>query len=543
MSTFLQSVLTAGALAMAASAWGATYSTAPAEGPVNLEDNPGGVNSVEIYGSYTINREAEGFISLYQNGNVIRQVPASNKLDLYTFEGYSKVDEGMVHVTFFSVNGPAKDGGTYKMTVPAGFFNNASTGDPTEEMEFEWTITNPQLPITPAAGGHYTSLKEFKITLPKIISQGTKTEEVSSYALSTDSVPWLYELINPEVVYNSSVKLDGNVATITLDEEVKTPETYNLYIPFKMFEYTTVSGKKITSKGMNYSYYIDPDSKGAMSIVPAEGSYEEFPVMTGTTPQGGEFDYTFCLQFPEDAPMTIPLRGQVKLCPLAEDGTYDTNTYVASFSAFKASPTQLALTPIYGEGQAVSPVPGKYALVIPANLYMTAAGRNGAYYFVYEVLPNTNLKYTIEPADGSAVKSLSEITLTFEEGKTLEAYAQDYATLTNGIATYTMQGTIDEDQPNKIVYSLPIPMTVNGVWSFRTPIELTLDGASVGVMATYTVDGNDTGVSAVVYPEGDVKVFTLTGLCVAEGRLRSMQLPAGIYVAVDAEGNAVKVRF
>lgn len=542
MRTILHSVLTAGALAMAASAFGATYQCEPAQGKLNLESYPGGVNSVEILGSYSVNRAAEGFITLYQNDDIIRQVPASNLTDIYTFEGFTKTDVGQVHVTFFGINGPAKNNGTYKVTVPAGFFTVASTGELTEDMEFEWSIESDALNITPAAGSHLLSLKEFKIELPKVVTQGIKSEAVAEYSIHPDSIPTLSVLIDSEISYTSKVSITDNIATITLDETVSVPETYNLYIPEKLFTYTTVSGKKLTSKENNFNYYIDPDSKGNMSILPAEGTYDEFVPYTYTTPAGAESTYTFMLVFPEEEKLTYALKGQVKLAPLNEDGTYDLNSAVASFSAVKASDTELALRPLTGADQTVSPAPGKYALVIPANLYMTAAGRNGAYYFVYEVVPNTNFPYTIDPVDGSRLPQIAEVTLTFEEGSTVSAPAKSYATLTNGIATYTMTGTVDADKKNIIVYSLPSAVKTPGNWTFRTPIDLTVDGRSVSTVATYTVEA-DTFVEAVTVPEGNVEVFTLTGIKVAEGTLRTLTLPAGIYVAVDAEGNAVKVRF
>ncbi len=542
MSNFLQTALTVGALAIGATAFAANYSCAPSQGKINLEDCPGGVNSVEILGSFSINRTAEGFITLYQNDEIIRQVPASNLSDIYTFEGFDKTDVGNVHVTFFNVNGPAKDNGLYKVTVPAGFFTVASTGLPTEDMQFEWQIESDALKITPAAGGHYTSLKEFKIELPKVITQGIKSEAVESYAVHPDSVPVLSVLVDPDINYPASVSIDGNIATLTLNEAVTTPETYSLYVPAYLFTYTTVSGKKITSKENNFSYYVDPDSKGAMTILPAEGSYEEFAANTCVAATGKETSYTFMLVFPEDAPMTMPLKGQVKLCPLNEDGTYDTSASVASFQAVKVSGTELALSAITGADKPVSVAPGKYALVIPANLYMTAQGRNGAYYFVYEVLPNTNFPFTIEPADGSLVQNISEVTLTFAEGMEVATSAKAYATLSNGIATYTMSGTVDPEKSNVIVYSLPVEMAIAGNWTFRTPTNLTVDGFSFSTSATYTVE-NDTFVNTVVYPEGDVTLYNLTGVKVAEGQLKTVTLPAGIYVAVDAEGNAVKVRF
>lgn len=543
MRTILQSVLSTGALAMAASAFGATYQCEPAQGKINLESYPGGINSVEILGSYSVNRAAEGFITLYQDDNIIRQVPASNLTDIYTYVEFNKTDVGQVHVTFFGVNGPAKNNGSYKVTVPAGFFTVASTGELTEEMEFAWTIESDALNISPAPGSHLTSLKEFKIELPKVITQGIKKEEVASYSLSADSIPRLNVLINPEISYTSKVSIEDNIATITLDETVSVPETYNLYIPEKLFTYTTVSGKKLTNKENNFTYYIEPDSKGNMAILPAEGTYEEFVPFTYTTPAGTESTYTFMLVFPEEEKLTYALKGQVKLAPLNEDGTYDINSAVASFSAVKASDTELALRPISGADKPVSPAPGKYALVIPANLYMTTAGqRNGAYYFVYEVVPNTNFPFTIDPADGSHLPEIAEVTLTFEEGSTVHSAAKSYATLTNGLATYTMTGTIDVEKSNVIVYTLPRAVKTQGNWTFRTPTDLTVDGRSVSTIATYTVEA-DTFVEAVSVPEGNVEVFTLTGVKVAEGTLSKLTLPAGVYVAVDAEGNAVKVRF
>ncbi|MDE5774007.1 MAG: hypothetical protein K2H86_06085, partial [Muribaculaceae bacterium] len=54
---------------------------------LNMEYNPGGLSSVEVNGSgLTVNRECKEFAILEKNGEVVKQIPASNRIAVYTFD-------------------------------------------------------------------------------------------------------------------------------------------------------------------------------------------------------------------------------------------------------------------------------------------------------------------------------------------------------------------------------------------------------------------------------------------------------------------------
>lgn len=514
--TYLRNAMLASLSVLALGATAANYQCTPSEGTINMEAYPAGLNSVEVNGTYTINREAPGYITLMRDGVVLRQIPASNTENLYTYEGYNHTDQGIVHVTFFSTKDGAIAEGNYTVTVPEGFFTTVSDGQPTEAMEFNWRINATSLDISPAPGS-YTSLHTFKITLPTTCTVGSLIQDIVSYQVSSAA---LFESLRDEQSpYNNlpvDITLVNNEATLTLETEVTAPDTYALTLPEGLFTYTTANG---TAKSISslYTFTVMPDSKAGIVITPAPGKYEEFASAKGDI-DGTEFDYTFMITVPEEDPIKFALMGQVKLYPLAEDGTYD-NSYGApnagAFRAIKKSDTVLALVPAIGSAtQSVCPAPGRYALEVPANLYQLASGaKNGAYWFEYTVLPNSNMVFDITPSGEEELESLQTVTLTFEEGKEVACTSKLIATLTNGIAVYAMAGAIDEEMPNRVSFSIPLPLTEQGEWIFSTPGSgFTVGGQAFSMQRSFYINGTNVGIDSVTGTDAPEVYYNMQGV-------------------------------
>lgn len=514
------------------------YQVTPSQGVVNLDDCPAGLSSVEIAGNFSINRLAPGYITLSRDGKTIRQIPASNKQYMYTFSGFDRTDIGDVHVTFF-IEGTANTGGDYKVTVPEGFFTDMTTGQPTEAMEFNWTINQSSVTISPARNGSYTSLSEFRITLPEEVD----SEPIKSYRVyGTPSMESLYDDDSFVSDIAINVAIEGNVAVLTLAEPITTPGTYILNLSEGMIKGTGINGATWNSPADQVSYRVVLDSKVGITILPAPGEYEEFAPVTSEV-DGTEFNYTFLIELPEDTPITYALRAKAQLYPMNEDGSFDTSTSAVtagSFTAVKKSSTLLALIPTAGDTQVVNPAAGRYVLYIPEAMYQTSEGRNGSYWFEYTVLPNTSVPCTVTPSVETEVESLKDITLTFAPDMEVTCQNSSYGVLTNGVAIYTLYGTVPEEQPNTVVFSLSLPLEENGTWTFTTPST----GFSVGgraYSAQYSfVIGDQVKVESVEAFTGVCDIYTLDGLRVAAKAEDTDGLPKGLYIVVPADGSAAR---
>ncbi len=517
-------------------AW--AYGVVPLEGPINLEDTPAGLSSVEITGNFSINRLAPGYVTLSRDGEAIRQIPASNKQYMYTFSGFDRTETGDVHITFF-VDGKANTGGSYTMTVPEGFFTDLATGEPTGAMEFNWTINQTGVTISPARNGSYTSLSEFRITLPETVN----SEPVASYRVSgTPTIESLFEDEAPIADLTITTVVEGHEAVITLSEPITTPGTYILNLPSSLIRAIGSSGSTLwTSPSDEVAYRVVPDSKEGITILPEPGEYEEFASLTGEV-DGAEFNYTFLIEVPEDTPITYALRAKAQLYPMNEDGSFDVSSSAptaGSFTAIKKSSTLLALVPVSGATQVVSPAAGRYVLYIPEAMYQTSEGRNGSYWFEYTVLPNTSMPCTITPENGNLTE-LQDITLTFAPDMEVVCQKSAYATLTNGVAIYTLSGNVSEEQPNVVVFSLPLPLDEKGTWTFTTPST----GFSVGGRAYSTqhsfVIGELVKVDTISAFDGSCDIYTLDGVRVAVKVENTSSLPKGVYIAVPTDGSAAR---
>lgn len=512
------------------------YTTVPQAGMVNMEEYPGGVNSVEVEGNFSINRSAEGYASLYRDNELLRQIPASNRANLYTFQGLDKTETGAVHITFFQPSGAARNSGSYRVEIPEGFFTDLATGEPTEAQSYSWTISGSGGEILPAPGS-YLSLHEFRIPLPAEVGG----KEVTNYRVSgSATIESLRDELSEVNEMTTTTTVEGTEAVIRLEWEVTTPDTYILNVPRGLVTATSNGGTWQNPKG-EYSYVVMNDSKNGVIILPLPGEYEEFAPQHYADASGLEFDYTFLISVPEEDPIKYALMGQAKLYPMNEDGTYDTATNAGAFRAVKKSDTLLALVPTTGADKVISPAPGRYALEIPKGMYQTAAGQNGTYWFEYTVIANSSLPYTIEPAAGNAVTQLQRITLTFDEGMEVSCQSNSYATLTNGIAVYTLDPEVSAEQPNVVVFSLPIPMTDEGEWVFTTPdYNFSVSGRMFAMTAFYTVTKTLVGVGAAEAESPVVALYRLDGTRVATGANAGALAP-GLYIAIDASGRARKL--
>lgn len=548
INTSLRIAASAAALSMAFAFSAAAYTVSPPEGSIDQESYPAGVNSVEISGAtFTINREASGYIELFRDGTLIRQIPASNMVDLYTFEGFSKLDSGSVHVTFFpGFTGQAKNAGKYEMTVPAGFFK-LSDGEMTEAMSFSWFVAASGLDVTPA-GGNVTSLKEFTIELPTSVSTALRSEGITGYSLS--AAPNVYlEDYTVEVEENEAVptipvnvSLDGNIGTLSLDETITKPGKYVLIIPSGTFTYTTESGRKVSSEETSVSYIVSVDMHGNLDILPAPGTYENFPAQqffaegsdTGT-------DCTFMIKFPESTPLKFALRGSAKLYAMNEDGTYNTATNFGQFSPRKGDDYTLLLISTSGAAKTLTPPAGRYALEIPANYYSTSEGMNAKFYYEYTI--DAEMPYSLQPDPAKLLGELSAVTMVFEDDAVLTV-GKAYATLTNGIAVYTMSPEFDEATPNQVTYKLPVVLKEKGSWNFISPTSgLLVNDSPFSIEQVYELDPDSVGVEAIEALTGNVDVYSLNGLSVAKGIdfAKTRSLPAGLYIVKSADGTARKI--
>ena len=471
------------------------YSTLPPEGSINMEAYPGGINSVNVVGDYSVNRDADAFVSLYRGNDLLVRIPASSVNDIKCVSGYDVVDHGQLEVYFFGMTGPGANGGDYTVKFDAGLFNDYATGVPNEEVSFSYSVpykTQEFIQSISPAIGVAEELSEFTITLV----EGATATGASFSLIKTGST---------EVEYPVTASVNGNVITLKTAAPITEKGTYSLALEGLTVNYNglSVAYNGVTMGGINWSYTI-MDKTGVPAVTPVPGTYMGFEAFTADCFVGGQTlqkNVFFTLNFEED--LMYVLMGRPYWVRLNDDGTEDSSTKIllailqgqvndeATGTASVAKRFAYVGPSTNDVTQLISS-PGKYRLVIPSGCYsLQGVGLNPVNTFDYEIIANDNFKYVLAPVDGSKLKQLEYVTVTFDEGMIIDMTPTSYATITDGITRYTLNGKLTDGLTNEVTFYLSHPITESGTWQFISPSSgFNVNGVSPVVTATYIVDAD-----------------------------------------------------
>lgn len=479
----------------------ASFPSSPAEGVIDLGINEEGISSININVNGVINRDAEGYATLSKDGVVLKSIPASNERMYYTFSGFDKTEEGNVHITFFSnqATTPAKEPGRYTVTIPSGFFTVAGTNNPLLTYNFMINAESGVTPeFTPAANSVVSELKEFTVTFPGAESlsftDNSTTGAQGEYAAYLDIMfggSSDGETANMKNL-SKSVTISGNTATFTLPEALTGDGDafFCLKAGCLTAKYADGTSKKNNTARIKYTVEKQAIDLGGFSITPAVGEVPAFTATDYSAEAGdGVYGY-FKLNLPEGVTyaMLISVKGTLS----------DANgNKVASFTGVQNNAKNAAIFGVvtYPGGKKTF---GKETLELPAGSYTLEI--SGKYYangkqidlpktFGPFVLKSNDaaVKYTISPAEDEALNELKEITVTFEEDKTVTLKPNTYATIINGTIEYDIHPVA---AGNKLTITLPKALDIPGEYKVTLPAqEVMLNGNPIpAIIATYKID-------------------------------------------------------
>ncbi|MDE7081828.1 MAG: hypothetical protein K2O78_09275 [Muribaculaceae bacterium] len=528
-----------------------SLSFSPPEGNVDMATFPAGLSSFEIIPSepVSINREAEGFISLSLDGDIVKQIPASNIRDLYTFSGYTKTDAGDLHVTFFQrqQTSPFRYLGRYTVTVPAGFLIYAD-GSANDEISVDYLITTPAYSVTPASGEKLEAISSADISFNGIVSLSVNPA-MSDEALSSLSVAFTPEGAAKAITFPidiSAVSVEGTQVAVTFPQAFDAPGALELSVPAGLFLVRSDAGVDGSNDEIIASWTTGaiPVPEISYTVSPEPGSYGSFT--SEYFPAADKYAF-FRIEMPEGVTISgFPSLQHPLLAPVS-GGVTDLENPFFSFSAqavaadnslylYNGAYNTESAAFAYRSQSTLTPPPGEYRLYIPENTFTLSDGtRNLPFEFPFSVEENPDgAPYEISPDPlFSITPPLSEIRIEFNSAAAIQWVKGNYVTLTDGIAEYVLEPAVaypDNGTGAALLVDIPgAGITQQGVYTLSIPAAaLLVDSTPTAVNATLYI-GVDappvTGINSVNAPAGSHGAYTVSG-CPAD----PAHLSGGLYI-------------
>lgn len=531
-----------------------TFAVTPDVGEINLIQYPAGISSIEVPGSYTLNRACTGFFTLSRNGEVIKRIAPAHEDAVYITDGESRLKDlpGGIHCTFFKdqATSPAKANGDYVVTIPAGVLC-LSNGSYNEEMTYNYVIKTGKIESVstlPAEGANIEAkdFGRFELIFPEG-STPNYTGGMEFTARSDDEFSFNYQIIDNKIIFN-------------VTPVPSTPT--QLFMTFKAgsLSFTTADGKKVVM------YSPDTDDKTYVikwnfvvpvpipEISPEEGSYDKFVSQKAFTDSYGNEKYAFFnIVLPSEDPIMYILPYKAQLCPVNAAGEAiisNTNTQlqiVKNLADENGRTFSLCDINVLNQKSesTLAPAPGKYKIYIPQGAYQTKSGaKNQAMYFDYEIIESEGglPAYTIVPDPAKPIEALDGIAITFPSANEVSWRQGYYVTIVNDITEYCLQGYVDEENPQTAYFNIPAPIVEAGEWEVSySGSAISVDGIGTPMNFTYLVKpGELSGVNTIAAAEG-YDIYTITGVCVGHQLPKSAvdALNPGLYI-INAKKVLVK---
>lgn len=521
---------------------------------LKIEDNPGGLSSVELNGSLTINRACQDFAVLEKNGEVMKMIPASNKVAVYTFEGFTKFtkdEPGSLHITFWNdlKTSPFKYTGNYKVTIPAGFFFKAD-GTPNEEMSAEWGINNIEMIVTPSSGSSVNELKTITLTFP-----GAEKVEFNPTVVvdsrTVGSISYMYDPLEAsgsedgdEPYEDDTITpvIEGTTATITMPVDYESgvvtftfqKGAFKAYYPgFENPSANDLSSAKFTIINVNDAY----------TITPPPGEIVQIPIAPFIDGDNTIMAY-FAIYPPEGKKIGMVTKANASLYEVV-DGVRSKSP-IKRFTGRKYNQGDGAiLMTIPGETAPILLSPGTYELVVAANADYTNRSPELTFQYIVPENEATAIKTIITPSnDQPLTSSLDKITVGFPEAQKVELKGS-YATINLGNIEYTANCVLNTEGEYPVIEITPYaPFSLSGTYDVIIPASnLTIDGLSYGLNIKYVIDNpvdGPTSVEGIVETE-NANIYAIDGRIVARNASIEVlkTLNPGLYIV---NGRKVLIR-
>lgn len=512
-------------------------SFSPPAGKVNMEYFPDGLSNFEMTSSepITINREADGFITLSLNGTPVKEIPASNFRDLYTFYGFDKTDSGDLHVTFFphQQTSPFRYLGEYTVTVPAGFLKYAD-GSTNEEIIIDYTITTPAYNISPDSGEKIESISHAEIFFNDIeslsINSSLSESDLSSLYVAFTSQGGAEEANFPIDI--KDITVDGSNVDIKFPQTFDAAGTVEINVPAGLFLVTSTTGLDGSNSEIVASWTTGhiSDTEVSYTISPEPGTYQSFTSEYFENAQKYAF---FCVHMPEDVKISgFPSMQHPLLAPVSGGITDIQNPFFSFSTAAVVDDNALYIyngawnkeinSFAYRTEGTLTPPPGEYRLYIPENTFRLSDGsHNLPLEFPFTIEPSDNgAAYNISPDPLQTIPTpLTSICIDFPSASEIQWANGQYVTITDGIAEYVIKPETAYPD-NGIGASLKITLpgsgiTRPGVYTLSLPASaLLVDSEPTAVNSTLYI-GVDappvTGVDTVNVAVNESDAYTISG--------------------------------
>lgn len=474
------------------------YTCTPAEGAINMNDYPGGVGSIELNCTATINRNCEFLAYLSKDGTPIKAIPANNVRMVYCVDGFDKVETGTPHISFFeSAISPASKPGNYTVTIPSNFFT--VNGVPNAQLVYNFTIAGSSVTYAynPAKNSTVQAFSTMTVTFEDATSV-TYKPSANSNAHSETGV--YYELPDPDdedaviTVDCTDVQIDGNVATITFPTC-----TYNGVVDVNIlagrFEFTDKKGQtaRISDQVIHYTN-VAALPTDVPTLTPGSGTFEGGlkPISSDEVDGTTRYNY-FVLKLPENYTFGYMNARKMGIYKEQANGSLKVeDIYNDYFNTWSKNEDGNSAN-IYKTVDEFKLAPGTYYFVIPASTFQmkngdVALGYNQELKFGPFIIEGAPAAYTVEPAADKAITELSEITITFEEGSEVEVKKTAWFTIMNGEIEYDLRGTVNG---NVVTIKIEPPLTTTGEYTLISDASnILVDGRATGVEAKFNIVRN-----------------------------------------------------
>lgn len=554
------------------------FGTMPAEGEININTELGGANSFSFNTWAQINRQAEGYISLYHNDILLRQIPASNVPMFYCIDesGIEKGEVGTPHVDFwYPISNLPKRAGEYRLVLPAKFLYFPDTESYNTTSEWHYTIKAAPFSITPENASKLTEISEVTVSSPvgttitfNDLSTTENAVDPETGQMQTIQKPAVFLdniYSNMDVVKFSSVVCEGNRAVITFDPPMSTPGTWLFNTKANVFKYTDQSGKTQPCGELSASYTIEtPAQAFPVTFAPALGAYSELttslqvniPVVDhyedGVAIKRDDFKYYFFEVTPADGSKITNVMATYapRIIKLEADGSFS-KTGGTKLGMVANNGTLLLgqLNPLdRNQPSTLSLEAGDYVIYFPKMAFFMGSKSSAEMTVTgLSILPSETADYTVSPADGAVVSSLSVIEFTYPEANADTAPMTwskgTTAILTDGIAQFNLTPQVEGAT---IRFTLPFELTTPGAWTLTVPQQAIRIGNNVAapISVGYTIDSN-TAIDSII--SGDTPtsqhfdIFSITGALVRHNAtIEDIQtLLPGVYII---EGQKILIK-
>ncbi|MDE7381403.1 MAG: hypothetical protein K2N03_04660 [Muribaculaceae bacterium] len=525
----MKKLLSTSLIALSCLAASAQYQdVSPTPGPIDLSINESGLMSInfKLDGAWQANRSQNLFANLYFNDEIISKVPVSNA-QLVKYDGVMNDDWT---VSFYrSLSPKVKQIGAYRVVFEEGLFINTETGELSEELTLNYTISRThEISIIPTPG-ITTSLFDIEV-----IFSDYKSIEVNPEQENPIEIFNIYgeETASGEREFYVPISdIDGNHLYLYLSEEITSPGAWTLSIPEDYFLLTKEDGTVVKSPGISEVYRIPNIIGGILPTPdPKPGIISYFP---------GEI----ILQLPAGQQViNVNTQGGNFIYPVDSEGNYGESVARYHASLDKWDDTIVILTNLAkkdGKGVDLKLGAGNYVLVTTESLYAVKGYKSWQSPMTFEyTIEGSQDEIVITPDPNETHESIQEISFTFPNATDVALGDGSAAWFTSSLSCYMFYPKSVDKETKTITYSTGVAATVPGDYTFQIPsTALAIDGEYISLMPVFTI-GEESSVNEIVLPER-FTIYSIDGRMVKANATSLDGIEKGLYI-VDGRKVLVK---